>query len=227
MSEMGMLLLKMALAPTLVIGATLAGRHWGWRVGGILVALPLVAGPILLVITLEHGEAFGAHAARGALVGMAALGAFSVVFVRVQRLGWISALALGWLAYGLVAAAGSRWDVPPLGGLAVAATAIAVARALLGADDGRGAARGTPPPWDLYARGASAAALVWAITTAADRLGPAVSGVLTPFPIATSVLAAFALARDGPAAAASMLRGFVTALPAFAALLFAAAVALA
>lgn len=222
-----MLLLKMALAPSLVIGATLAGRRWGWRVGGILVALPLVAGPILLIITLEHGETFGAHAARGALLGMAALGAFSVVFARVQRMGWVWALASGWLAYGVIAAAGSRWDAPPLVGLTIAVTAIAISRMLLGADDDHGDAHGTPPPWDLYARGACTAVLVIMITTAADRLGPAVSGVLTPFPIATSVLAAFALARDGPAAAASMLRGFVAALPAFAALLFAAALVLA
>lgn len=223
---MGMLLLKMALAPALVIGATLVGRRWGWRVGGVLIALPLVAGPILLIITLEHGKAFGAQAARGALLGMAALGAFCVVFARARRLGWVSALAFGWIAYGVIAAAGSRWDAPPLGGLAVAVIAIAISRVLLGADDDPGDAHGTPPPWDLYARGASTAVLVLTITTAADKLGPAVSGVLTPFPIATSVLAAFALARDGPAAAASMLRGFVAALPAFAALLFAAALAL-
>jgi hypothetical protein len=224
---MVVLLLKMALAPMLVIGATLAGRRWGWRVGGVLIALPLVAGPILLVITLEHGQAFGAHAARAALLGLAALGAFCVVFARVQRLGWVAALAFGWLAYGVVAAAGSRWDAPALGGLGVAVAAIAISRMLLRADDVPVDAHRTPPPWDLYARGASTAVLVCTITTAADRLGPAVSGVLTPFPIATSVLAAFALARDGPAAAASMLRGFVAALPAFAALLFAAAVALA
>jgi hypothetical protein len=98
---------------------------------------------------------------------------------------------------------------------------------LLGADDDDDDAHGTPSPWDLYARGAFTAVLVFAITTAADRLGLAVSGVLTPFPIATSVLAAFALARDGPAVATSMLHGFVAALPAFAALRFAAGFALA
>jgi hypothetical protein len=88
-------------------------------VGGILIALPLVAGPILLIITLEQGTAFGAHAARGALLGMAALGAFCVVFARAQRLGWISALACGWLAYGVIAAAHRggtllRWAVSRL-----------------------------------------------------------------------------------------------------------------
>jgi hypothetical protein len=53
------LVLKVALAPVLVVGVTRAKRRWGSRVGGMLIALPVVAGPILLVITLEHGEVFG------------------------------------------------------------------------------------------------------------------------------------------------------------------------
>ncbi len=221
-----MLLLKLGLAPALVVGATLAGRRWGSRASGVVIALPVVAGPILLVIALEHGAAFGAHAARGALLGLVALSAFCVVFARVRRLGWIPALVAGWLAYGVIAAAASRWDAHPLAGLALALVAIVAARVMLGAHEGPGEDRPPPPPWDLYARAASTALLVFTITTAADALGPALSGVLTPFPIATSVVAAFALAHDGPAAAVSMLRGFAAALPAFAAFLFAVALAL-
>jgi hypothetical protein len=223
----GVLLLKLALAPALVIGATLAGRRWGSRAGGMLIALPLVAGPILLVITLEHGHAFGAHAARGALPGVVALSAFCVVFARMKRLGWTAALALGWLAYGAIAAAGSSWDAPPPAGLAVALAALALARVLLGTHEAAVESPPAPPPWDLYARVVSTALLVFTITTAADTLGPAWSGVLTPFPVATSVLAAFALAHDGPAAAVAMLRGFVAALPIFAVFFFVVALALA
>ncbi len=49
---------------------------------------------------------------------------------------------------------------------------------------------------------------------------------MTPFPIAASVLAAFTLAHDGPAVSLAMLRGFVAALPGFAAFFFAVAFAL-
>ena len=222
-----MLLLKLALAPALVVGATLAGRRWGSRAGGILIALPVVAGPILLVITLEHGETFGAQAARGALLGVVALAAFCVVFARARRLGWVAALAAGWLTYAAIAAGASRWDAPPLAGLALALAALVVARWLLGAHEGPGATPSPPPPWDLYARAATTALLVVTITTAADALGPALSGVLTPFPIATSVMAAFVLAHDGPDPAVAMLRGFVAALPGFAAFFFVVALALA
>jgi hypothetical protein len=222
---LGILLLKLALAPVLVVGATLAGRRWGPRASGILIALPLVAGPILLVITLEQGEEFAARAARGSLLGVVALSAFCAVFARAGS-RWMRALPVGWLAYAVVAAAGSRWDVPPVAGLAVALGAITGARLLLGTDDRPADTPRTPPPSDLYARAASTALLVITITTAADTVGPAVSGVLTPFPIATSVLAAFSLASDGPRAAAATLRGFVAALPAFAVFFFVVAVVL-
>lgn len=112
-----------------------------------------------------------------------------------------------------------------LAGMLLAMAAIVVARAAIGAPAAAAstiAARA--PSWDLLARAASTAAVVIGVTSAADTLGPAVSGVLTPFPIATSVLVAFTLARDGPDATAATLRGFANALPGFA--LFFAVVAL-
>jgi hypothetical protein len=50
--------------------------------------------------------------------------------------------------------------------------------------------------------------------------------VLTPFPIATSVMVAFVLAQDGPAALRNLLHGFVRALPGIALSFLAAAIAL-
>jgi hypothetical protein len=221
------LVLKVALAPLLVVGVTLAARRWGPRMGGMLIALPVVAGPILLVITLENGEVFGARAARGALLGVAALSAFCVAFAAAAptHTRWPAVLLIGWAAYAGVAACGSQWDAPPLAGLATALAALLLARAFLNRTD-HSDTLSPPPPWDLYARAGSTATLVIVLTTAAGALGPAVSGVLTPFPIAASVLAAFTLAHDGPAASLAMLRGFVTALPGFAVFFFAVAVAL-
>jgi hypothetical protein len=220
------LVLKVALAPALVVGVTLAARRWGPRLGGMLIALPVVAGPILLVITLEHGEVFAARVARGALLGVVALSAFCIAFAAAARMRWPAVLLVGWSAYAGVAACGSRWDAPPVAGLAIALAALLFARAFLGRKDHTDALPSPLPPWDLYARAGATAVLVVALTTAAGALGPAVSGVLTPFPIAASVLAAFTLTHDGPAASLALLRGFVAALPGFAAFFFAVAVAL-
>src|SRR4051794_576159 len=41
------LALKLSIAPCLVMASSLAGRRWGPQLVGLLVVLPLVAGPIL------------------------------------------------------------------------------------------------------------------------------------------------------------------------------------
>jgi hypothetical protein len=60
---------KVLLAPLCVVAVSLAGRRWGVAVAGVLGGLPVVAGPILLVETLLHGNDFGADAAAGTLLG--------------------------------------------------------------------------------------------------------------------------------------------------------------
>lgn len=47
-----MTLLKLVLAPALVVVSSLAGRRWGPELAGALVALPIVAGPILFITYL-------------------------------------------------------------------------------------------------------------------------------------------------------------------------------
>jgi hypothetical protein len=222
------LAMKVVLAPLLVTGATLAGRRWGAVVGGVVTAVPIVAGPILAILTIDHGRAFGAAAARGALLGVVALSAFCAVFAWSAARGtaWPRALALGWLAYAVVAAVVSRFDVPPAWGLLAGLAALAAGYRLIGEPGLLAAPDRPPPPWDLPARAGLTAMLVLALTAASGALGPAVSGVLTPFPVATTVLAAFTLQQDGPVAARALLRGFVRALPGFALCFFVAAVAL-
>ncbi|MGX6604247.1 hypothetical protein ACWKSP_19235 [Micromonosporaceae bacterium Da 78-11] len=222
------LMLKLLLAPALVVGSSLAGRRWGAGVTGMLVALPIVAGPILLVTCLEHGALFGARAASSALFGLVTLALFAVVFAWCARLtGWPGALAIAWSATLLVDLGLARLSVPPLWGLLVVLVAAYAAARTLPHDDrpntepgdqpknepgdepGGGAVAGPVswPWWDLPGRALATAVLVVAVTTAAGAAGPALTGVLAPFPIATSVVAAFVLAQRGPAATAETLRG--------------------
>ena len=210
------LLLKVALAPALVVAATLVARRWGDRVGGIVIAVPVVAGPILLVLGLEQGEAFVDRAARSALVGIVAVCAYCLVVDRALRHGWAPALAAGWLVYALLVVPLAQVDLPPPAGLALAVAAIAGTRALVGRGAKDTKAKVVPPPWDLWARAGVTAALVIGLTTVAGDLGAATSGVLTPFPLATSVLVAFTAAQAGPDPARHTLGGYVTGLFGFA-----------
>jgi hypothetical protein len=63
---------------------------------------------------------------------------------------------------------------------------------------------------------ASAAALVFILTSAANRLGSSISGILTPFPVATAILAGFTHAQRGSAASIEFLRAFIPGLCSFA-----------
>jgi hypothetical protein len=72
----------------------------------------------------------------------------------------------------------------------------------------------------------SAAALVFALTAAADRLGPAMSGLLTPFPVATAIIAGFTHAQQGSGAVIRFLRGYMPGLCSFAVFCFVLALTL-
>ena len=208
---MTLLLVKLTLAPLLVVGSSLAGRGWGAAAAGLLVALPIVAGPVLLIVALEQGTHFAARAAAASLLGLAALAAFVVVFARVaQARAWPMALAAGWCSFIALALALSTLSVAAGGAFAVALLAFALAGALMpGARDAPSRRARALPAWDLPARALATVALVVSLTAAAASLGPTLTGVLTPFPVAMSVLAAFVLAQGGRRAANELLRGFL------------------
>jgi len=206
-----MLLVKLTLAPALVVGSSLAGRRWGHEVSGLLVAMPLVAGPILLITELEHGRHFAADAATASLLGLVALAAFVVTFAQVaRRAGWPSAVLAGWVAFLALALAFGQTEIPAGAGLALAAGAFALGPKLLPRDpreQDRPLAR--LPAWDLPARAAATALLVLGLTGAAAGLGARMTGALTPFPVSNTVLAAFVLVLEGPVQLDDFFRGFL------------------
>jgi hypothetical protein len=211
MPIVALLLVKLTLAPALVVGSSLAGRRFGHEVSGLLVALPLVAGPILLIVELDHGERFASRAAAAALLGLVALASFVVVFAHVsRRRGWLLAIAAGWLAFLAVALGFSTASIGAGAGLAIALAAYALAPRLMPrAASAPGATDAELPPWDLPARALATAVLVLGLTGAAAGFGPTLTGVLTPFPVSNTVLAAFVLVLEGPAQTNAFLRGFL------------------
>ncbi len=96
---MTLLAAKILLSPLCVVAVSLAGRRWGVAMAGMLGGLPVVAGPILLIETILHGHGFGADAAAGALLGLAALTAF-VVYGRIAVAGGpVRSVLRGWTAF--------------------------------------------------------------------------------------------------------------------------------
>jgi len=207
------LLLKLLLVPGLIALVTLAGRRFGSRLGGWLNALPLVAGPVLFFLALEQGDAFVARAAEATLAGLAAVAAFSVIYAwtAVARPWWVCVL-VGWTAFAILTAALQAVAWTAASGLALAAFAIAPFT-LPPLPDAPIPA--PAPAWDLPLRMAAAVVLVLAVTGLATWLGPRLSGAITPFPIATTILLAFTHAQQGAPAAVGFLRAFLPAMWSF------------
>lgn len=218
---------KLLLSPLGVVAVSWTGRRWGMAVAGVVGGFPVVCGPILLVETLLHGRDFGADAAAGALLGLAALTAFVVVYGRVAALaGPLPSVLCGWAAFLLCVGALSTVSPPPALSLALVGAGFAFGLRLLPPAPETTPAAATPSWWDLPARALAALALLLALTGVSGALGPHLSGLLAPFPIITSVLAVFTHGHGGTAPLILLLRSFLIGFYSFAGFCFTVAVAL-
>jgi hypothetical protein len=218
---MTVVLAKLLLAPVCVVAVSLAGRRWGVAVAGILGGLPVVAGPILVVLTLVHGRAFGADAAAGTLLGLAALTLFVVVYGKAsERVGPVLSLLAGWAAFLLGVGFLQLLEVPLGVSLVFVAACFAAGLSLLPMQTAAPAVVTAVLWWDLPARALAALALVIAISAASGALGPSLSGLLAPFPVITSVLAVFTHAYGGRGQVRVLLRNFLVGFYGFAAFCF-------
>lgn len=210
-----MIAIKLLLVPLLLAAVTLAGRRWGQNVAGWLGSFPIVAGPILLVLSLEQGAAFGAAAAQFALAGIAATMAFFVVYARLaRRTGWGTSM-LGALFVWLAAVAGLMQlpqSLPLALGVALLSLAVS-ARAMGAAPPPAPSAAASPVTMrrphalELPARMAAGAALTVTSSALAARFGADASGYAALFPVVGATAAGFNHATAGAAAARAFLRG--------------------
>jgi hypothetical protein len=214
---MALLAVKLLLAPAFVVGASLAARRFGPRVGGLIAGLPVVAGPILLVYALAHGSAFAAGAAAGTLLGLVSLIGFVVVYARLSaRFFWGPSMLAGWLAFVLGTIVFSAFSVGAGVALAIAAAGLIAGLVLLPRPAARTRTHRPPPPWDLPVRAACAMTLVLVLTAVSGWLGPQLSGLLAPFPIIATVMATFTHAQRGTDELLRLLRGLISGFGAFA-----------
>ncbi len=224
---MALLVAKFLLAPLCVVAVSLAGRRWGVAVAGILGGLPVVAAPILLALTLIHGRSFGADAAASTLLGLAALTAFVVVYGRVAvQATPVATVLRGWAAFLVGVGLLSLIEPPPGISFVLVGAGFALGLRLLPPPREALATVEEPPWWDLPGRALAALTLVVALTAVSGALGPHLSGLLAPFPIITSVLAAFTHSHGGPMQARILLRNFLVGFYGFAAFCLTLAVGL-
>lgn len=223
---MSILLVKLILAPALIGAVSVAGRRWGPSVSGWLVGLPLTSGPVALILALSQGAPFAARTSDGILAGGVSVGVFSLTYSRVAfHFDWRLTLLAGWLAF-LTTTFALQYVSLPVGPVFAGVVALLLLMLLLLPHAPTAPALTKPPKWDIPARMLIAAVFVFALTESAGVLGPRLSGLLAPFPIYTSILAAFTHRLDGPVAAARFLHGVMLGLFSFCAFFLVLAVLL-
>ena len=204
-----LLILKLILTPVLIALVTWVGRRWGPSMGGWLMGFPLTSGPVSALLALQYGHSFAAHAAIGTMGGQASDCIFCLVYCLVSQFtGWpLSALA-AMLSFFVAIFIWNSVQLSLLMTFALVVAIIALMYFLMPRQTGAVTAAATPR-WDLPARMIAAAAFVVLLTTFANSLGARLSGLLTPFPLFTIVIAVFTHHQQGPAATAQLLRGVV------------------
>jgi hypothetical protein len=210
---MNTFIIKIILMPLVVAFVTLVSRKWGNNIGGILASLPFVAGAILLFIALEQGVVFAAATVPGIMVGILGWIVFCVVYIVVgQRFNVLFSTLLGFVAcicWSLIIQ-----NAIPLLSLPVwfCLTLIALYLGL------KYFPQVTVPEqkeyrklnFEIPLRMLVITIFVVVITYFANVLGTTWSGILTPFPIITSVLVVFTHYTQGIAQVRKVFIGLFT-----------------
>jgi hypothetical protein len=197
-------------------GATLAVRRWGPTVGGWIVGLPLTSGPIAFFLALELGPAFAARAAVSTLLGINAVAATVLTYALLARTWhWATTTVASVAAFVGTAAVLRNLEPSPLATFAGTVCVLVASIAVL-PKVGTIVTSADFPAWDLPFRIVAALAMVLTITALAESLGPKLSGLISPFPVFTLVMAVFSHRHSGGAVAVPYSRGLLASLFGFA-----------
>ena len=223
---MNNLLLKLIITPVLIGTASLVGRRWGHSISGWIIALPLTTGPITFFLALTHGASFAATAATGTVAGGLSQAAFALTYARLApHLKWPYTLTAACLSFVAITAILNQFTFSLLPLYVAVLLSFAIALRLLPKESKSDSVEESlPPRWDIPMRMIIATVFVVLLTGIAPNLGAHLTGLISPFPIFTATLAAFAHHQHGSTAAINVLRGLLMGLFSFASFFFTTAV---
>jgi hypothetical protein len=218
------LLVKAVTSALIVVLASVVAEALGPFWGGLIITLPISAGPAYVMLALQHDPAFIAASALGSFTANAATFVLLTTIAllaphrpRYQVIG--GALSAWLLALLAIRAVEARIGWTVAGATVLNLVAIALAHWLT-----RAAARSPRPAtgtlrrrwFELPARAALVGAVVASVVTASRVLGPGVTGMAAVFPVAFTSFAFLILPRLGGNTSAAVMAGAVRAMPGFA-----------
>jgi hypothetical protein len=200
-----LLLLRIAIAPLIVVAGTLVQRRFGNAVSGLLIGLPLTSLPLLWLVALQHGSSFASSMSGAILVGSTAqvvvLWMYALLAPRVSPL-----LALGGALIGftLSIAALHLLSLSVLFASVLAAAGFAVALYWWPYTESAPQETGR---YRMILRIVISAGFTLFLVTLAGRFGAGISGLLAALPMMSLVMAFVTHQELGANASAQFLRG--------------------
>jgi hypothetical protein len=217
-----MLILKLTIVPLALLAFGIVERLHGPRIAGWLAGFPIVAGPLLVFVTLDHGAAFGSATALGAFFGLVPWLAFAMTYAwAARRWAWAWCTLIGFAVWTLTAMLavwvedGPRWlEAIPLVAFVIALFAQPRGEA---SDEER-----EHVWWGLPARMVAGAILTVLITQFASAMGTHWSGIFATFPVMGSIIAISSHVQYGRHAVQEAVAGMSMGLASVGAFCFAA-----
>jgi uncharacterized membrane protein (GlpM family) len=214
------LLARAAISACVVVAATVAAEAAGPFWGGLIVSLPIGAGPAYAMLALQHDAAFIATSALGSFVVNAATFVFlAALALLVTRVRWGWALAGGLLAWALAVLLIRRVDWDVTGAVLLNLGAILASLALTrSVEREAGTPRGPVQRYwyELPMRAVMVGLVVGAVVTGSRALGPALTGMAAVFPVAFTSFSLLVLPRVGGRTGAAIMVSALRAMPGFA-----------
>lgn len=200
------LLLRIAIAPLVVIAGTLIQRRFGHVATGLVIGLPLTSLPLLWLVALQHGTTFARSMSSASLIGC--LGEILMIwaYAHLSRRYSPTLTLLGSLTVFTVSAGIINLfhvSTPVAGILAATGFAVAlrfwpVTQAVATRASGR---------YRLLLRAALAAGFSFLVISTAGRIGPSLAGLAEALPVMSLVIAFITHQEIGSHATSRFLQG--------------------
>jgi hypothetical protein len=211
------LFVKMLVTAATVVAASVAAERAGPVIGGIIVALPVSAGPGYVFLARQASDAFISRSALYTVAITAATALFLAVYVRVAPyLGAIASVAVALVPWFAASVLLQFLDLAWWS--AAGLNLVAFPFALFVTRDSAAAEMPAPrvaSASDLLLRALLAGGLVATIVTISNLIGPRLTGSTVTFPVMLTTLGLIMHRRYGGYAASHALRGALLAMPGF------------
>ncbi len=207
LAALGPMALRMGLVAFFVIAVALIAERLGPFLGAMVASLPLLTGPVYVLLALEHDAAYFAETTVASVAICAAIPVFVLVYAMLAatQSGPVCVLGalLSWCAIAVIVTA-REWSLPEA--LLFVAPVYAVSLPLAQSFTRGAAIRSAKRQWsDLVIRALLVAGFTGIILVVSQHVPASVTGVLSVMPILMSSLMLVLHARIGGLGTAALM----------------------